>query len=53
MFFLAVFLYDEPLSPEKLTTFVLIWSALAMLIFDSIRRMRKAKTTTLIDKKAL
>ena len=53
MFFLAVFLYDEPLSPEKLTTFVLIWSALAMLIFDSIHRMRKAKTTTLIDKKAL
>jgi chloramphenicol-sensitive protein RarD len=43
MFFLAVFLYDEPLSPEKLTTFVLIWSALAMLIVDSIRRIRKAK----------
>lgn len=40
MFFLAVFLYDEPLSPEKLTTFVLIWSALAMLIFDSVRRLR-------------
>ncbi|MCB5162341.1 EamA family transporter RarD [Marinomonas sp. E8] len=41
MFFLAVFLYDEPLSSEKLTTFVLIWSALAILIFDSIRRLRK------------
>lgn len=40
MFFLAVFLYDEPLSSEKLTTFVLIWSALAMLIFDSVRRLR-------------
>lgn len=40
MFFLAVFLYDEPLSPEKLTTFILIWSALAMLIFDSVRRLR-------------
>ncbi|GGN17901.1 EamA family transporter RarD [Marinomonas arctica] len=48
MFFLAVFLYDEPLSPEKLTTFVLIWSALAMLIFDSIRRMRKVKTSAII-----
>jgi chloramphenicol-sensitive protein RarD len=43
MFFLAVFLYDEPLSVEKLTTFVLIWSALAMLIVDSIRRLRKNK----------
>ncbi|NLQ17958.1 EamA family transporter RarD [Marinomonas sp. M1K-6] len=43
MFFLAVFLYDEPLSPEKLTTFVLIWSALAILIFDSIRRLRNTK----------
>jgi chloramphenicol-sensitive protein RarD len=52
MFFLAVFLYDEPLSPEKLTTFVLIWSALAMLILDSIRRLRKTKTTTLVDKEA-
>ncbi|WP_421847589.1 EamA family transporter RarD [Marinomonas sp.] len=57
MFILAVFLYDEPLSPEKLTTFVLIWSALAMLIVDSIRRIRKTKAATLkatsIDKKAL
>lgn len=49
MFFLAVFLYDEPLSPEKLTTFVLIWSALAMLIVDSIRRLRKTKVAKLID----
>lgn len=43
MFILAVFLYDEPLSPEKLTTFALIWSALALLIFDSIRQLRNAK----------
>ncbi|MBU1295740.1 MAG: EamA family transporter RarD, partial [Gammaproteobacteria bacterium] len=49
MFILAVFLYDEPLSPEKLTTFVLIWSALAMLIVDSIRRLRKTKVAKLID----
>ncbi|MBU2415215.1 EamA family transporter RarD [Marinomonas polaris] len=49
MFILAVFLYDEPLSPEKLTTFVLIWSALAMLIVDSIRRLRKTKVVKLID----
>ncbi|TYL46567.1 EamA family transporter RarD [Marinomonas sp. IMCC 4694] len=43
MFFLAVFLYDEPLSPEKLVTFMLIWSALAMLIFDSLRRLRNTR----------
>lgn len=43
MFVLAVFLYGEPLSPEKLTTFTLIWGALALLIFDSIRQIRKAK----------
>lgn len=49
MFILAVFLYGEPLSPEKLTTFVLIWSALAMLIVDSIRRIRKTKSAKLID----
>ena len=52
MFFLAVFLYDEPLSAEKLTTFVLIWSALAMLIVDSIRRIRKTKPV-LTDKEAV
>lgn len=43
MFFLAVFLYDEPLSPEKLITFILIWSALAILILDSIRRLRSTR----------
>lgn len=51
MFFLAVFLYDEPLSPEKLTTFILIWSALAMLIFDSVRRLRKTKVARPITSK--
>ncbi|MGO2354201.1 MAG: EamA family transporter RarD [Marinomonas foliarum] len=53
MFFLAVFLYDEPLSPEKLTTFVLIWSALAMLIVDSVRRLRKAKATKMLNQNTI
>lgn len=53
MFLLAVFVYDEPLSTEKLTTFILIWSALAMLIVDSLRYLRKTNATTLIiDKDA-
>ncbi|MGO3346621.1 MAG: EamA family transporter RarD [Marinomonas sp.] len=43
MFFLAVFLYDEPLSSEKLTTFVLIWCALALLIFDSLRKLHNTR----------
>ncbi|MBJ7555044.1 EamA family transporter RarD [Marinomonas spartinae] len=41
MFILAVFLYHEPLAPAKLITFGLIWTALALLIFDSIRKLRK------------
>ncbi|REG83706.1 EamA family transporter RarD [Marinomonas pollencensis] len=43
MFLLAVFLYDEPLSSEKLITFGLIWGALALLIFDSIRQLRNTR----------
>ncbi|WP_425642083.1 EamA family transporter RarD [Marinomonas gallaica] len=43
MFLLAVFLYDEPFSSEKLVTFGLIWAALAMLIVSSIKQLRKQK----------
>lgn len=49
MFLLAVFLYNEPLSSEKLITFVLIWSALAMLIVDSIRRLRNSRTKSALS----
>ena len=49
MFILAVFLYDEPLSPEKLITFTLIWSALAMLIIDSVRKIRKTQSNELLE----
>ncbi|BFM50023.1 EamA family transporter RarD [Marinomonas sp. THO17] len=45
MFLLAVFVYDEPLSTEKFITFILIWSALGALIFDSVRRLRKSRRT--------
>lgn len=53
MFLLAVFLYDEPLSTDKLITFLLIWSALAMLIADSIRRLRSAHIKSAIEKRHL
>jgi len=36
MFLLAVFLYDEPIGANKLITFLLIWSALGVLIVGSI-----------------
>jgi chloramphenicol-sensitive protein RarD len=51
MFLLAVFLYDEPLSTDKLITFILIWSALAMLIIDSIRRLRNTRSKNELQKK--
>ncbi|TDP01874.1 EamA family transporter RarD [Marinomonas balearica] len=42
MFILAVFVYGEPLGTEKLTTFALIWGALALLILDTLRKLRKS-----------
>ena len=50
MFILAVFLYNEPLSIDKLITFILIWAALAMLVFDSIRRMRNTRAKNALQK---
>ncbi|MFQ3230622.1 EamA family transporter RarD [Reinekea sp.] len=40
MFLLAVFIYDEPLSTEKLITFAIIWCALALLIWDNIMKVK-------------
>jgi chloramphenicol-sensitive protein RarD len=40
MFLLAVFIYNEPLSTEKLTTFAIIWCALALLIWDNIMKVK-------------
>jgi len=35
-FFLAVFVYHEPISQEKIFTFILIWIALAIYTVDSV-----------------
>ncbi|MCH8500646.1 MAG: EamA family transporter RarD [Aliidiomarina sp.] len=43
MFILAVFLYNEPLSTDKLITFVMIWGALALYSFDAMRTHRQVK----------
>ena len=39
-FMLAVFVFNEPFSVEKLISFVLIWTALALISFDAWRRHR-------------
>lgn len=41
MFLLAIFVYGEPISSEKLMTFAIIWSALALLVWDNVRKLRK------------
>lgn len=40
-FLLAVFLYNEPLTRDKVTAFAFIWIALGIFIFDAIRQRRK------------
>lgn len=45
MFILAVLIYNEPLSADKLITFIIIWSALAIYTVDAVRthqHVRKA-----------
>lgn len=41
-FLLAVFIYREPLVPAQLFTFGLIWTALAVYSYDSVRQYRIA-----------
>jgi len=43
-FLTGVFLYHEKLSPERWASFLLIWAALALFIWDSLRGARQAKT---------
>lgn len=47
MFLLAIFVYGEPITAEKLMTFVIIWSALALLIWDSIRKLNNRENRSL------
>ncbi|CAB5161526.1 Uncharacterized inner membrane protein RarD [Olavius algarvensis associated proteobacterium Delta 3] len=43
-FFLAVFLWKEPLESARLWTFVMIWMALAIYSLDSVRYYRRQTT---------
>lgn len=47
MFLLATFHFNEPLAPEKLVTFALIWLALVVYSLDSITNKRRIKKATL------
>jgi len=40
-FSLAIFVYDEPFSKEKLVTFILIWLALIVFSVDAYRKRQK------------
>ena len=40
-FLLAIFVYDEVLVPEKLTSFIMIWIALAIFSIDSYFKKRQ------------
>jgi len=43
-FLLAVFIYGEPLNRTLLTAFILIWSALAVFSYDSLRHYQHRDT---------
>ena len=42
-FALAVFLYHEPFSQTHLAAFLLIWSAIAIYVIDSLRRLQRSE----------
>ena len=43
VFFLSVFLWKEPLYPEKLLCFACIWTAIAIFSVDAVKRARAAR----------
>ena len=42
MLLLGVFVYGEALDAEKLVTFGLIWMALVLLVFDSLKNLKRS-----------
>lgn len=42
-FLIAVFYYDEPMNMERLTTFILIWIALALFSIEGLLVQRKKR----------
>ncbi|MEN9935413.1 MAG: hypothetical protein RLZZ387_1992 [Chloroflexota bacterium] len=48
-FLLGVLVYGEPLTPQRLVGFCLIWLALAIYTVDGIRRSRAAHSSRLVE----
>lgn len=48
-FFVAVFLYGEPLAPIQVMTFALIWIGLAIFSFDTWRMERRLRQTAALS----
>ena len=51
-FFLGLFVLNEHMSPVLLTGFLIVWAALALFTFDSLRhgqRNRMLRNATLAD----
>ncbi|WP_281260992.1 EamA family transporter RarD [Agarilytica rhodophyticola] len=49
IFLLAVMVYDETLRIERLLTFIFIWLALLLLIFNSIRKTMKKRSLAYVS----
>lgn len=49
MLLLAVFVYGETLSSGTLLTFGLIWAALALVSFDSVKKLRRVRATAAVQ----
>lgn len=43
MFVLGVTVFHEPMPPERLTGFLLVWAALALLTWDALRAARRGR----------
>ena len=43
MFILAVWVYGEPLATDKLVTFAIIWTALALYSIDTLLHQQRSK----------
>ncbi|WP_394161093.1 EamA family transporter RarD [Galactobacter valiniphilus] len=42
LFFMAVFVFHEPMPPERLAGFCLVWVAVVLLIIDALRQAKRA-----------
>ncbi len=46
IFLLGVFVYDEPVTPGRMVTFICIWTALALYTWENLRGLRRLPPQT-------